>query len=314
MLEQSLSALRSALPAPVKEALKRGRSVMRGARRMAERPATRADLAQALRDAGIRPGDCVEVHSSLARIGNVEGGAEAVLGAIFDAVGEAGTVAMPVFYDTEEAIARSSAGNPIDLRTEPSQTGRITELLRRMPGAVRSSHPFASVAAVGPKAAFLCEAHERSPKLCHADSPLARMMACDGKILALGVHLGPISFYHVLEDTWEGYPLRTYALDVPVINYIDAQGRAVERPVAYLDRDVSKTRIDHDGGLWNRTYLTEHLRKAGIMREFAFGNGNALMMNCRELYDELRDLALRGITIYSTQESAGAGDRPSSVV
>lgn len=314
MLDASLSALKRALPPQVKDVLKRGRSMVRGARRMAERPATREDLVHALRAAGIRPGDCLEVHSSLARIGNVEGGAEAVLAAIFEAVGEEGTVAMPVFCDAEEAIARSNAGDPIDLRTEPSQTGRITELLRRMPGAVRSSHPFSSVAAVGPRAAYLCEAHERSEKLCHADSPLARMMAVDGKILALGVHLGPISFYHVVEDTWDGFPFRTYSLDVPVIRYIDALGREVERPVAYLDRGISKSRIDHDGGLWNRNYFTEHFRQRGIMREFAFGNGTAFTMNCRELYDEMRQLAMRGITIYSTKESADAGDRAPSLV
>ena len=57
---------------------------------------TKTDIVRGLRDVGIREGDIVGVHSSLSKFGYVEGGADAVIDALLEAVGSSGSV---VFSD-----------------------------------------------------------------------------------------------------------------------------------------------------------------------------------------------------------------------
>jgi len=57
----------------------------------------RQDIANALRDMGLKNGDTVMLHSSMLSIGNVDGGADAVVDAFLDTVGPQGTLMVPVF-------------------------------------------------------------------------------------------------------------------------------------------------------------------------------------------------------------------------
>ena len=56
---------------------------------------TQADLVEGFRRVGVQRGDILYCHSSLSRFGYVEGGAEAIVDALLEAVGPDGTVAMP---------------------------------------------------------------------------------------------------------------------------------------------------------------------------------------------------------------------------
>ncbi len=55
---------------------------------------SRESIVQSLRDAGVHPGDHLVVHASLRSIGVIDGGADAVIEALVEVVGERGTVAM----------------------------------------------------------------------------------------------------------------------------------------------------------------------------------------------------------------------------
>ena len=57
---------------------------------------TREQITFALRLGGIQKGDIVLMHSALSSIGPVEGGADAVIDAVLDAVGEEGTFAVSI--------------------------------------------------------------------------------------------------------------------------------------------------------------------------------------------------------------------------
>ncbi|HET7450409.1 MAG TPA: AAC(3) family N-acetyltransferase [Gaiellaceae bacterium] len=125
---------------------------------------------------GIRPGTRVVVHSSFRAVGPVPGGPAALAQALVDAVGPDGLVVAPTFtYDTPH----------FDPATTPGRTGAISEALRTRPDAVRSLHPFHSVAAVGAGADRLCAGHEVVPAT-GLGSPLDRL-AGDGHVLLLGV-------------------------------------------------------------------------------------------------------------------------------
>jgi aminoglycoside 3-N-acetyltransferase len=60
-------------------------------------PATVPSLVDDLHTLGVTPGALLLVHSSLSRLGYVAGGAPAVVQALLNAVGPAGTIVMPAF-------------------------------------------------------------------------------------------------------------------------------------------------------------------------------------------------------------------------
>ena len=60
------------------------------------------DLVKALREIGVREGMVLEVHSSLSSFGFVEGGADAVIDALMECVGEEGSIFMPALRLSKE--------------------------------------------------------------------------------------------------------------------------------------------------------------------------------------------------------------------
>src|SRR5256885_1927422 len=126
---------------------------------------TRDGLAGALRTLGVRAGAVLLVHTSFRAVRPVDGGPLALIGALRDALGPAGTLVMPTMTDGE---------SPYDPRTTPtSQMGITAELFWRQPGVVRSGHPGGSFAAAGPHAEEICGPQPLSPP--HGpDSPAGR--------------------------------------------------------------------------------------------------------------------------------------------
>lgn len=279
----------------------RVRRPLRQARRISRRDLNVDELTTCLREAGIDDGHAIVVHSSLSAVGNVDGGAETVIESLVRAVGGDGTVLMPTFSDAETVLNRQAGGEQVDLRREPSVTGKVTEVFRMRSGSLRSSHPFSSVAALGGKAAFVTEAHQTDPRIAHGASPLARLRELDGTIVGIGVGLGPVSFYHVLEDTWDAFPIKVYLPPVE-ISYVDRDGCSISRPVCRYNADVVRTRIDQPGSFFLRDWFTRHLEQRGVLRTFRYGEASAWTMDANSLYDELQHLARRGITIYSSKD------------
>ncbi|MET7628698.1 aminoglycoside N(3)-acetyltransferase, partial [Streptomyces albidoflavus] len=135
---------------------------------------TRASLAAALRDLGVRPGETLLAHTSLSSLGWVCGGPVALVQALLDAVGPDGTLTVPTHSGDNSDPADWSAPPvpepwwpairanmpPYDPRTTSSRgVGVVPETLRTWPGALRSAHPQTSFAALGPGARALVEGH-----------------------------------------------------------------------------------------------------------------------------------------------------------
>lgn len=117
-------------------------------------------LVDDLRALGLGDGDVVLVHSSLSRLGWVEGGAETVIDALVEAVGPGGTVLFPTLTGTEQ----DGPQHPpvIELAATPCWTGTIPETARRRPEAIRSVHPTHSVSAIGARPHAYTTGHEAS--------------------------------------------------------------------------------------------------------------------------------------------------------
>lgn len=142
---------------------------------------TKQQLVAALREIGIQPGDSYIVHSSYKSLGEVDGGPEAVIDALIEAVGPTGNLALPTFNYT------ANIAEPyFDPAIVPCRTGIIPELGRKRPDAVRSLHPTHSMTVFGPDAAELTKDH-MSFRTVGPGSPIDRLAKMGGKVLLLGV-------------------------------------------------------------------------------------------------------------------------------
>src|SRR5206468_365221 len=119
-----------------------------------------------------------------------------------------------------------------------------------------SLHPTHSVAAVGPRASWLVDGHHLDTRAFGRYSPFGRLIEADGFILGLGIDLGPVTFYHVLEDLG-AFPTNVYTSDSPIAaTCVDERGRRVELKVMAHDPVASVTRIDKPNGMAIRSYMT----------------------------------------------------------
>jgi len=155
------------------------------------------EIAEGLRELGLERGSTVLVHSSLSSFGYVVGGAEAVIKALVEVVGEEGTVVVPTLTGS---IRDCPENPPVFSPDMPCWTGRIPETLRRMPGAVRSLHPTHSVAALGAGAEELVRDHECCWTPCGEGSPYVKLARSGGYILFLGVTLESNTTFHAAEE------------------------------------------------------------------------------------------------------------------
>jgi aminoglycoside 3-N-acetyltransferase len=191
-------------------------------------PVTRERLVRDLRGLGIEPGQTLLVNASLGSIGWVEGGAPAVVAALREVVGAAGNVVVPTGTEENSLTSRAHRARiagmssdevrayrmhmpAFDMGTTPSAMGAIGEALRTTVGAVRSTHPQSSLAAVGPDADLLMADHRLESHLGE-DSPLARLYKQDALILMIGVSYRYCTALHLAEYRYTpSPPMQTYA-------------------------------------------------------------------------------------------------------
>jgi aminoglycoside 3-N-acetyltransferase len=185
---------------------------------------TRDELATAFRAVGVGARDLLLVHSALRRLGPVEGGAETVIDALLDAVGPAGTVAVPTH--TWQVVG---AKQPVFHQVyTPSNVGALTNVFRARAAALRSLAPTHSVAAIGPRAAAFTADHECDSTPCAAAGPYGRLRNWGGKVLIIGPGLECCTFFHGCEE-WAELPDAVSAVPIQLYS-IDAAGTV--HPVA----------------------------------------------------------------------------------
>jgi aminoglycoside 3-N-acetyltransferase len=188
------------------------------------RTVTRKRLIADLSELGVPAGRPLLVHASLSKIGNVKGGAEAVIDALLQVIGPDGTLVTgagtPENSTTSRAFQARTAGftpeqvaeycatmPAFDRATTPTSIGAIAEALRTTPGACRSAHPQSSFVAVGREARALMAGHRIRCHLGEA-SPLAKLYERDALILLLGADYRACSAFHLAEYRYRRRPPR----------------------------------------------------------------------------------------------------------
>lgn len=152
------------------------------------------DIISGLLDLGLTSGDEIEVHSSLSSFGYVDGGAETVIFALKEVVGESGSIFMPALRLSKE-LPLTEQDKTLGITTkirilpencEHSAMGMIADTFRQMPDTITNEGIF-RVSAWGKSAN---EVKDGLQYLIHNG----------GKALMFGVDIYKLTAMHYVED------------------------------------------------------------------------------------------------------------------
>ena len=263
-------------------------------------------LVSDLQALGIVAGDVVFVHSSLSGLGKIQGGAETVLRALLDTLTPEGTLIIPTYHmigGNIQATCLAADDYIFDYRIAPTELGKIPSTFLKFPDTWRSIHPTHSVSALGKQAEYVTKDHHKSPAALGPDSPWDRLVELNGKVLGLGISMGPVTFYHMVEDMLpDEFPLQVKTQKIYQLKCRDWDGDIIEIPVNLENPELRKRRIDQLKRKDLRTFFWREFRRAGLLTAGRIGGGRGWYIGARDFYDHLVKLMRAGITIYSTKE------------
>ena len=252
-------------------------------------PSRRAELSQhavtsQLRALGVEQGGILLVHTSFRAVRPVEGGPVGLIEALRSALGPDGTLVMPSMAADDDA--------PFDAATSPpwSELGVVADTFWRLPGVVRSHHPFA-FAALGPRATEITAGPLPLPP--HGlDSPVGRVYQLDGQVLLLGVGQDASTTLH-LAEALAGVPYQ-------VARHCTLRGED-GRPLR-----VDYTENDHCCQLFS--FADEWLRGRGLQSEGQVGYAHARLARARDIVAVALEHLARDPLVFLHPPSAGCAE------
>jgi len=236
-----------------------------------------------LAELGLSRGDVVLVHSDLRRLGSPRDlvalpncGADRLIDAFLATVGPEGLVVFPTFTKTWDTGQAEYKGLVYDPAETPSRVGSVTNVFRLREGAVRSSHPTHSVAAIGSRAREFCQAPDDQTTFDRR-GPWGKMYDWDGYVCFFGTDNRTNTTVHVVED-WMKLP------------YMETGYAWVMGPAGW----PVKTQITM-APFGSRDFYRKDSRSArlldasGIIRTTQIGRAAVSLMKVRDLHRVLRD-------------------------
>jgi aminoglycoside 3-N-acetyltransferase len=177
-------------------------------------PLTRYHIEYGLRQLGLSRGDMVEVHGALSKLGWVEGGAEAVIDALMNVVGEEGALIMSAYPVskliplTEEEKARGLFAKVQLFGLDydgPTGMGAIADEFRHRPGVILGPG-FHRVCAWGHDAALHSQGYQY-------------LVDAGGWVLLIGVGITSCSSMHTAEPKvkWPQEILESFRLPEDIL-------------------------------------------------------------------------------------------------
>ena len=244
------------------------------------RELSRDEVVDQLRALGVERGGVLLVHTSFRAVRPVAGGPAGLIDAIRAALGPDGTLVMPSWTGDDD-----TPFNPAATRAA-EDLGVVADTFWRMPGVVRSDHPFA-FAAAGPRAAQITA--DPLPLPPHIpESPVGRVHDLDGQVLLLGVNHDADTTIH-LAELIAGVPYRIRK-HITVLK----DGRPVR--VDYGENDTCAERFTLADG-W--------LRERGLQSEDRVGHADARLIRSRHIVEVVLERLRRDPLLFLHLPGAG---------
>lgn len=242
------------------------------------------DIVEALKKVGVRNGQSIMVHTSLSSLGFVCGGAQVVIEALLECVGDDGTIMMPtqswknldpevgVHWEEPEEWWQIIRDNwpAYDKDITPTNTmGAVAEMFRKWPGALRSDHPARSVAAYGKNAEYLTENHDLS-NIFGEGSPVSKLYELDGYVLLIGVGYDKNTSIH-LADVRAEYPGKHMSTEHSAV-MVNGKREWVAYDTLFVDGEDFQD-------------IGRDFEQQGMATRVTLGNGSICLMRQREIVD-----------------------------
>src|SRR3989344_4207723 len=253
---------------------------------------TKQILVEDFKKIGLKKNDSVLVHSSLSKIGFVEGGPKTIVDALWEVIGVEGTLLFPSF----PAIGRNKTHleeHPFfDIKNTPSQMGSITEYFRKLEGCKRSFHPTDAVCAIGPLADYYTNSHFGQLTPYNENSPFRKLCSKNGKILMLGKTLnGACTNLHTLEDAVD-FKFPVYDERVFEVKMIDEGGKESMMKTKVHNPDYSAKR--------NCDALKPMFEKEGVLINGIVGEAKTMLIDASGMLQTMiNNYNERGVTMYT---------------
>lgn len=244
---------------------------------------SRAEVTDQLRALGVEQGGVLLVHTSFRATRPVEGGPLGLIEALRDAVGPQGTVAMPSWTGSDD--------EPFDPMTTPasSDLGIVADTFWRLPGVLRSNHPFA-FAAAGPEAPRITS--DPLPLPPHIpESPVGRIHDLGGQVLLLGVGHDADTTLHLAEV------LAAVPYQLSKHCTVLRDGRPVQ--VQYAENDHCCERF---------ALADQWLRSRGLQSEGPVGHAHARLARARDIVAVAREQLAHDPLVFLHEPSAGCAE------
>jgi len=242
---------------------------------------TESSLTKELIDAGIKTTDTLLVHSSMKKIGIVEGGADTVLDALTSAV-SSGLLVLPTL-----SYATVGIDNPFfSVNETPSCVGILTEIFRKRKGVYRSWHPTHSVAAYGKESESFIKGHELNSTPCSRKGPWGRLLDRKAKILFIGTGISCNTFLHGVEE-WNKVP--DYFTEYPeILTIITPDGKKITRGYYRHNQHTSD----------NYAKIEDLLFSEKVLTKFKFGDANCDLIDCYRLEQIVSEILRKDIKFF----------------
>ncbi len=250
-----------------------------------------------LRNMGIQEGDTVLFHSSLSKLGYIEGGAESVIQALLSVIGPSGNLMMPSSPNPALQLDYIRSVEIFDVLHTPSAMGRVSEVFRCMPGVKRSAHPTEPVCVLGPDADYLTEGHLGEITPYAKRSPFYRLYEKHGKILYAGVTLDNAGTnLHTLEDAVD-FPYPVYYNEEFTVKMRKADGEEVVVKTKVHNPEFSKKRRCDE--------LLPIFENEGVMSRHKLGKADVLVFDgCGMFNTMVQEFNSKQVTMYTPNGGA----------
>jgi aminoglycoside 3-N-acetyltransferase len=151
------------------------------------------EIQAALQELNIPKNRIVIIHSSLFKLGIIEGGTTGIYKCLQQELGDEATIVMPAF---SFSFGQSRVWHAKETRSE---VGALTEYFRKNIATSRSIHPFHSVSAVGPLAEEITSGHCLSS--FGPNSAFQKLYELDAINLSFGTEfIGGATYLHIGEE------------------------------------------------------------------------------------------------------------------
>ena len=246
---------------------------------------TEKQLENALISLGVKQGDTLVVHSGISNLGYLENGADAMIEALQNNLGEDGTFMAPAFtfpylmFDGD--VNKGYSFRPYDtrkdgaLRDKTVRTGLLPKAMVKRENAFRSGHATHEWVAMGKDAEELVSGHGLLDAPTGENSPLGKALDKNASVVFLGCSPASNTFLHFVEV------MANVRYTAPAcVQYIDEDGTT---KTTMIEKQLFGCRNFYKG--LEDDFYKEAIRRGLHIHEVPFGLSALYRMELRELYD-----------------------------